>query len=248
MIKIVKQNHILSQLLSIALIIFFSVVLINLINITELKEKSALLIEADSYLGIPLFFILNLILYILLVPSTVLGATSGVFFGLWTGIVIYSVACFAASILTFFVVRYLFKDKVQQMIKNKGRLLEVQSLAEKEGIRLLFFIRFLPVHATFINALFSVSSISKSKFLISCLFLLPEWILHVYIGYVASLTTQNAMQQGLLLEDYYRIISLIISIIAITYLGWMAQKVIRKSKSQNGNENLTIINQTKLNS
>ena len=94
---------------------------------------------------------------------------------------------------------------------------------------------------------FQLVRLNVSKFLITCLFLIPEWILHVYIGYVASLTTQNAIQQGLQIEDYYRIISLIISIIVIIYLGWMAQKFIRNSKTQIGSENLSIINQKKLN-
>lgn len=247
MIKMLRQNQVLPQLVSIGLIIFFCVVLINLININELREKATLLIDADSFWGISVFFAVNLVLYILLVPSTVLGAASGAIFGFWTGIIFYSASCFIASILTFAVVKFIFEDKIQQLIKKKSKLIEVQSLVEKEGIKLFFFVRFLPVHATIINALFSVSSISVSKFLITCLFLIPEWILHVYIGYVASLTTQNAIQQGLQIEDYYRIISLIISIIVIIYLGWIAQKFIRKSKTQIGSENLSVINQKKLN-
>jgi uncharacterized membrane protein YdjX (TVP38/TMEM64 family) len=247
MIKNSKNYQIVSQLVSIALIIFFSIILINLIDIPELREIASLLLEADNFWGIPLFFAGNIVLYVLLVPSTVLGAASGVIFGLWTGIVIYSASCFTSSILTFLVLRFLFKHKAQQLIKKKNKMIELQSLAEKEGLRLLFFIRFLPVHATIINALLSVSSVNVSKFFITCLFLIPEWTLHVYIGYVASLTTQNAIQQGLMIEDYYRIISLIISIIAITYLGWMAQKVIRKPKATTETKDLAIIKQEKLN-
>ena len=115
-----------------------------------------MLIAFGEYL---LFFAVNLVLYILLVPSTVLGAASGAIFGFWTGIIFYSASCFIASILTFTVVKFVFEDKIQRLIKKKSKLVEVQSLAEKEGIKLFFFVRFLPVHATIINALFSVSSI-----------------------------------------------------------------------------------------
>jgi uncharacterized membrane protein YdjX (TVP38/TMEM64 family) len=231
MLRKLKQSQILPQLISIILVIFFSVVLVNIINLAGLKETAILLIATEGILGIPIFFASNALLYIFLIPSTVLGAASGVIFGFWVGLLIYSASCFVASILIFLLIRFLFKDKTQQLISKKKRLREIQSLAEKEGLRFLFFIRFLPVHATFINSLFAVSRVKPSKFLLSCLFLIPEWILHVYIGYVASITSQHVIEQGLSIEDYFRITLLVISISAIVYLGWMAQKVIKKSKA-----------------
>jgi len=230
MFKKLKQNQVFPQIVSIALVIFFSVILINLIDLTALNEKAVVLMEADSIWGIPLFFSGNIVLYVLLVPSTVLGAASGVVFGFWAGVLFYATSCFTASLLIFLLIRYLFKDKTQRFILKKKQLTDIQSLAEKEGLRFIFFIRFLPVHATFINSLFAVSTIKPSKFLISCLFLIPEWILHVYIGYVASITSRNVIQHGLSVEDYIRIILLFVSISAIVYLGWLAQKVIKQSK------------------
>ncbi len=230
MFKKLKQNQVFPQIVSIALVIFFSVILINLIDLRALNEKAVALMEADSIWGIPLFFSGNVFLYVLLVPSTVLGAASGVVFGFWAGVLFYATSCFTASLLIFLLIRYLFKDKTQRFIFKKKQLSDIQSLAEKEGLRFIFFIRFLPVHATFINSLFAVSTIKPSKFLISCLFLIPEWFLHVYIGYVASITSRNVIQHGLSVEDYIRIILLFVSISAIVYLGWLAQKVIKRSK------------------
>ncbi len=229
MILKLKQNQLLLQLASIALIIFFSVILINFINISELKYNAALYVETDGVLGIVIYFVVNAVLYIMLIPSTVLGAASGVIFGFWHGIIFYSASCFSASLVTFLCVRFFLKDKTQQLVHRKSRLLEIQSLVQKEGLRFLFFIRFLPVHATFVNSLLSVSTVKPSKFLLSCVFLLPEWILHVYIGYVTTVTTQNFIEQGFGIEDYFRVISLIVSIVAILYLGWMAQKVFIQS-------------------
>ena len=230
MFRKLKQNQVFPQIVSIALVIFFSVILINLIDLRALNEKAVALMEADSIWGIPLFFSGNVFLYVLLVPSTVLGAASGVVFGFWAGVLFYATSCFTASLLIFLLIRYLFKDKTQRFIFKKKQLSDIQSLAEKEGLRFIFFIRFLPVHATFINSLFAVSTIKPSKFLISCLFLIPEWFLHVYIGYVASITSRNVIQHGLSVEDYIRIILLFVSISAIVYLGWLAQKVIKRSK------------------
>jgi uncharacterized membrane protein len=90
-----------------------------------------------------------------------------------------------------------------------------------------------------------VSVIRPSKYFLSCLFLIPEWILHVYIGYVATITSHNLIQQEFSIEDYVRIILLIISISAIVYLGWMAQKVIKQSKINSSDEATTIINTIK---
>jgi uncharacterized membrane protein YdjX (TVP38/TMEM64 family) len=139
----------------------------------------------------------------------------------------------------------LFKEKTQRFILKKKQLSDVQLLAEKEGLRFIFFIRFLPVHATFINSLFAVSTIKSSKFLLSCLFLIPEWMLHVYIGHVASITSINVIQHGLSIEDYIRIILLLISISSIIYLGWLAQKVIKQSKIKSGKNTAAIIDTIK---
>lgn len=245
MIKRLKQNQVFPHIISIVLLIFFSVILVNYVNLDDLKERVSLLSDTNSFWGMILFITGVIVLYIFLFPSTVLGAASGVIFEFWYGVLVYSAACFLASILIFLLVRFLLKDKTQRLIEKKKQLKDVQLLAEKEGVRFLFFIRFLPVHATFINSLFAVSIIKPSKFLLSCLFLIPEWIFHVYIGYVASITSQNAIQSGLSFEDYFRIILLIISISAIVYLGWIAQKIIRKSKIKSGNEITPIINAVK---
>ena len=245
MIKRLKQNQVFPHIISIFLLIFFSVILVNYVNLDDLKEKVSLLSDTNSFWGMILFITGVILLYIFLFPSTVLGAASGVIFEFWYGVLIYSVACFVASILIFLLVRFLLKDKTQSIIEKKKQLKNVQSLAEKEGLRFLFFIRFLPIHATFINSLLAVSIIKPSKFLLSCLFLIPEWIFHVYIGYVASITSRNAIQSGLSFEDYFRIILLIISISAIVYLGWIAQKIIRQSKIKSGNEITPIINAVK---
>jgi uncharacterized membrane protein YdjX (TVP38/TMEM64 family) len=245
MIKRLKQNQVLPQLVSVVLLIFFSVVLVNLVNLDYLKEKTYLLLDSDGFWGLVLFTTGIILLYVFLFPSTVLGAASGVIFGFWFGVLIYSASCFTASVLIFLVVRYLLKDRTQRFIAKKKPLSDIQSLAEKEGLRFIFFIRFLPVHATFINSLFAVSVIKPSKFFLSCLFLIPEWILHVYIGYVASITSQNIIQQEFSIEDYVRIVLLIISISAIVYLGWMAQKVIKQSKINSSDETTPIINTMK---
>ena len=245
MIKGLKQNQVFPQILSIVLLIFFSIILVNLLDLDNLKEETYLLTETDSIGGTLIYLIVTGILYIFLFPSTVLGAASGVIFEFWYGVAIYSSACFSASILIFLLTRSLLRERIQRLIKKKKQLADVQSLVEKEGIRFLFFIRFLPVHATFINLLLAVSTVKPSKFLISCLFLIPEWIFHVYIGYVTSITSRNATQYGLSMEDYFRIILLLISVSAIVYLGWIAQKIIRQSKIRTKHEAKPVINTLK---
>jgi uncharacterized membrane protein YdjX (TVP38/TMEM64 family) len=244
-IKRLFQNQLFPPLVSIALIIFFSVVLINLTDFAELEEKAAQLIDTNGVLGMPLFLAGSAALYILLFPSTVLGAASGVIFGFWFGILVYSVSCLIASFITFLVVRFFFRNKAQKMILNRNRLAQIQSIADSEGIKFLFFLRFLPVHATIVNSLLALSLIKPSKFLLSCIFLVPEWILHVYIGYVTSVTTMNAIQQGLGPTDYFRIVSLIISIIAIVYLASLAQKALRKSGVNMNKDSSTELNMIK---
>ena len=85
MIKRLKQNQVLPQLVSVVLLIFFSVVLVNLVNLDYLKEKAFLLLNSDGFWGLILFTTGIILLYVFLFPSTVLGAASGVIFGFWFG-------------------------------------------------------------------------------------------------------------------------------------------------------------------
>ena len=74
MIKRLKQNQVLPQLVSVVLLIFFSVVLVNLVNLDYLKEKAFLLLDSDGFWGLILFTTGIILLYVLLFLLAWIGA------------------------------------------------------------------------------------------------------------------------------------------------------------------------------
>jgi len=240
-----RNKNIMVQILSVVLLFFFSVVLINWIDPNTFRNQFGDMVSKNSDWGWLVFILVAAFLYAFFIPSTLLGATSGVLFGFVEGSIIYVTACFLSSLVVFVLVRNLLRNRIQEKIKSNEHLSEIQSVIENKGLRLLFLIRYVPVHVTFINLLLGISRIKPRRFLTSCFFLLPEWILHVYIGYVAYSTSQVILKEGIAVEDIFRIGSLILSIGVIMYLSWIAQKVVKQSR-QKSMEKLAIDNITNI--
>lgn len=231
--EMVKSNMwgegIRAQLLSVVLLIFFSIVLVNALNFDSFHENYEYIISRFGLWSLFIILFITAILYSAAIPSTVLGAASGAALGFILGTLVYISASFIGSLLVYMISRTILQNQLHKRIRKNKYLGKMESVMEKEGIRFLFMIRFIPVHASFVNAFFGISGIKPRKFLISCLFLLPELILHVYTGYCA--VSIGTMQfRDLELPDIARIVSLVIAIGAIIYLGWIAGKVQKEIK------------------
>jgi uncharacterized membrane protein YdjX (TVP38/TMEM64 family) len=226
--RFVEKKSFLLQLIPIILIFFFSVILVNTINIEFIKEKFSPLINNPFQGELGLYILINALLYLFLFPSTVLGASTGILFGFFYGSIVYIVSCLISSIAAFFLSRYFLKPYIQKQIALKGYS-GVPNIIEKEGFKFLFLIRYLPVHVTFINALFGSTRISTRNFFITCVFILPEWLIQVYTGYMAT----SIKTMGNNSPDIFRIISFVISILAVLYLNRIAFKVIKENKLKN---------------
>lgn len=211
------------QIISIFLLLFFSVVLVNALNFDSIQKNEEWIISRYGVWSLFLLLFITAILYSAAIPSTVLGAASGAALGFFQGILVYISASLISSVLVYYISRTIRLEKLLSRIRKNEYFRRMENVIDKEGLRFLFFIRFIPVHASFVNAFFGISGIKPRKFLISCIFLLPELILHVYTGYCAA---SVAMIEGGAwgLADIARVASLIIAIGAIVYLGWLAEK------------------------
>jgi len=229
--KLKAEPGIGSQVLSIVLVFFFSVVLVNAVDLESIRKSIEGPPDQSGWLSATIFFVVTVVLYMLVLPSTVLGAASGVTFGIVGGSAVFVAATLVASFATYWLSRRLLRRPLQKLMRENTFLCNVESVIKGEGFRFLFLIRYTPIHATFISALLGIAGISPGRFLISCMFLLPEWILHVYVGYVAASTPPFTDGRGWDVDDFMRLISVVVAIGAIAYVGWVARKLMEGTRS-----------------
>ena len=218
-----------SQVFSIILLLFFTVVLVNALDFELIQKNEQIFINRFGASSVFIYLFIIVILYSFAFPSTVLGATSGATLGILPGIVVYVSASFLSSVIVYAVSRTILRSSIHKLIKKNEFLSNLEKVIDKEGFRFLFLVRFVPVHATFISALYGIVDIKPSRFLISCLFLLPELFFHVYVGYVAATMLSLVQSQQWDIADIIRIVTLFIAIVTVVYLGWIARKAIQKS-------------------
>ena len=217
------------QVLSIILLLFFTVVLVNALDFKFIQKNEQIFINRFGASSVFIYLFITVILYTFAFPSTVLGATSGAVLGILPGIVVYVSASFISSAIVYAVSRTVLRNPIHRLIKKNQFLSNLESVIDKEGFRFLFLVRFVPVHATFVSALYGIVGIKPGRFLISCLFLLPELIFHVYVGYVAGTMPSLVQNQQWEIADIVRIVTLIVAVVTVIYLGWIARKAIQGS-------------------
>jgi uncharacterized membrane protein YdjX (TVP38/TMEM64 family) len=218
------------QVLAIFGVFFFSVVVVNALDLTAIRERLQNLLGSQGDWSRLVFLLMTVLLYALTIPSTVLGAASGATFGIFQGSVVYVLSCLGASLLVYLLSRTLLRGRIEGLVRGHDTLQSVERVIRSEGLWFLFLVRYVPVHATLISALLGMGGIRTGRFLISCLFLLPEWVLHVYVGHVAASTPDLAVHGGWEAADLIRVVSLALAIGAVAYLGLVARKAIEGAK------------------
>jgi uncharacterized membrane protein YdjX (TVP38/TMEM64 family) len=122
--------------------------------------------------------------------------SSGFLYGIWIG----SAACFGGVTLAathgFLISRYLCRGWVQKRVQERPLFQNIDDIIGKEGFKLLFFIRFLPLPFGWVN---SVMAATKMRFYVyifaSMLGLAPEMVALVYVGTTIK-TLSDAFSDG----------------------------------------------------
>jgi uncharacterized membrane protein YdjX (TVP38/TMEM64 family) len=218
-----------SQVLSIVLLLFFSVVLVNILDINSIRNTEKIFMNHYGSWSLFILLFITVLLYSVAFPSTVLGAASGAALGIVQGVALLVSAVFISSVIVYFASRTFLRQYLKKLIKKNEFLNNLEKVIDSEGFRFISLVRFAPVHATFISALYGVVGIKPGRFFISCLFLLPELILHVYTGYVAASMTGLVDGASWGTSDIVRMIFLAAAIVTVVYLSWIARKTIRRS-------------------
>ncbi|HEX9667715.1 MAG TPA: TVP38/TMEM64 family protein [Thermodesulfobacteriota bacterium] len=214
-------------------IIFVSILIAHYVGdyITPAEEW----IKAQGIFG-PIIFILAFwVGTIIFIPGNLFAIASGLLFGLLWGFIYTSIAEVSGAILLFLIARYLARNTVEKYLRNHPKFLEIDKLVSKIGKKVMMLLRLVPLPYTFLCYLFGISEVSFKDYAIALSVIFPKLFLMVYYGYVASkLTKLSAGTASAYSDIHYMslIFGVIVSIIAIAYMGHFVLLVLRRAEQQ----------------
>lgn len=118
-------------------------------------------------------------------PSVFLSTANGLIFGLPLGIIISWLAETTGVVVSFYLMRFLFRDAAEKIIAKSNSLQHIDEASGKHGLEWMAFARALPYFPSgILTAVGAVSSISARDYIIANLIgKLPSTALEVIIGH-----------------------------------------------------------------
>lgn len=192
-------------------------------------------IKAQGVFG-PIIYILAFwVGTIIFIPGNLFAIASGLLFGLLSGFIYTSIAEVSGAILLFLISRYVARNTVEKYLRGHPKFFEIDRLVSKKGEKVMMLLRLVPLPYTFLCYLFGISQVSFKDYVIALSVIFPKLFLIVYYGYVANkLTKLSAGTADHYSDIHYLslIFGVIVSIIAIAYVGHFVLLVLRKADQQ----------------
>ncbi len=118
-------------------------------------------------------------------PSVFLSTANGLIFGLPVGIVLSWLAETTGVVLSFFLMRFFFRNTAEKIIEKSDRLKDIDKASGRHGLEWMTFARALPYFPSgILTAVGAVSSISIRDYIIANLIgKFPSTALEVVIGH-----------------------------------------------------------------
>lgn len=181
-------------------------------------EKLSEFIRSYGVWAMAVSFTLDVLINIAgFLPSIFLSTANGLLFGLGPGIVISWLAETTGVVISFLLMRTLFRKYAEVALRQSRYLKKVDEVSGKNGFKVMLAIRAMPyLPSGIVTALGAVSSISLwDYFLANLIGKFPSTALEVLIGYDAVNYEKNMGRLGLM-----------IAAVALVYLGvwWRSRK------------------------
>ncbi|MCD7974938.1 MAG: TVP38/TMEM64 family protein [Phascolarctobacterium sp.] len=144
-------------------------------------------------------------------PSVFLSTANGLIFGLPVGIVISWLAETTGVVLSFFLMRFFFRNTAEKIIEKSDRMKDIDTASGKHGLEWMTFARTLPYFPSgILTAIGAVSSISVRDYIIANLIgKFPSTALEVVIGH-----------DIVNFQEYSRRLAVFVIVVALIFYGY----------------------------
>ena len=151
-------------------------------------------------------------------PSIFISTANGLIFGLPMGILISWLAETTGVVISFWLMRYLFRGTAEKMIAKSSMLIKIDDLSGRKGLQWMALARMLPYFPSgILTAIGAVSKISTRDYIIANLIgKFPSTALEVVIGHDLVNFQQNSERLAVLVT--------VVIIIFIAYKRFAAKK------------------------
>jgi len=192
-------------------------------------------IKAQGAYGPIIFIIAFWIGTIIFIPGNLYAIASGLLFGLVSGFIYISIAEVTGAIILFLIARYLARNTLERYLSKHPKFFEIDKIVSKKGIKIMILLRLVPLPYTFLCYMLGVSEVTFRDYVIALVVIFPKLFLMVYYGYVAKNLTKLSAGTGGDYSDLHYIslvVGVVVSIIAIAYIGHIVLLTLRQAEAK----------------
>ena len=148
----------------------------------------------------PVLFTIALSLAIvLLLPTPFVKVGAGAIFPFWIAVAVNFVASMIGGLIAFVLGRWLFRESIQEAIKNDQRMVNIESALGEDAMRISILVRLSPILPDeWLNYIMSATPVSLRVFLISNISSLVYCLIYAYYGHaLGSIALSRSGMAGL---------------------------------------------------
>ena len=202
----------------------------------QAMDKITAWVDGLTWEGPLVFGAVYIVAEMIFVPGVVLTLAAGALFGVWTGTLIISLASTIAAALAFLLARYLAREQVAKLLRDRPRLQAIYAAIGAGGWKIVALLRlFPPIPFSLQNYLYGLTAIGFWPYLLTTwLAMLPGILWYVYIGHMTEVAVSDARQYTLA-EWILLVGGLLATGAVITYITHLTR---RKLREQTGRDML----------
>ena len=148
----------------------------------------------------PVLFTIALSLAIvLLLPTPFVKVGAGAIFPFWIAVAVNFVASMIGGLIAFVLGRWLFRESIQEAIRNDQRMVNIESALGEDAMRISILVRLSPILPDeWLNYIMSATPVSLRVFLVSNTSSLIYCLIYAYYGHaLGSIALSRSGMAGL---------------------------------------------------
>ena len=237
------------RLVSIGVILLSIMIAMRALPVSRGMDALREWIESLGLWGPVVFGLIYVLATVAMIPGSLLTLVAGATFGLILGTITVSIGSTTGAALAFLIARYLARDKVETIAKERPRFRAVDQAIDEGGWKIVAMLRLSPaIPFNLQNYLYGLTSIRFWPCtLASWVAMLPGTFLYVYLGHVAGTAVSQSGETSLA-EWSLRAVGLLATIVVTVYITRMAQSKLQDiseiSTTGNDSESIELHSQT----
>ena len=230
-----KKSNPLYKLLAIGAVLIALFVLSRFLPAGDWLSDFNRWVGALGIAGVALFAGLYAVATVLMLPGAIFSLGAGFAFGLGWGFVAVSIGATTGAALAFLIGRFLARDKIEAMTRDKPKFRALDRAIGKKGARLIFLLRLSPlIPFNLSNFFYGLTAVRFWPYVVaSWIGMMPGVLVYVYLGTLgrAGLETAAGTEtERTPLEWTLLVVGLIATVAVTVWISKIARQALKESE------------------